>query len=143
MEKIQIESCDKLQSITLPTTLISLSIHSCIDLLRVVWSNDLIKHAELIISECPVLEELSSLFTLSYMEIIEIESSDKLQNITLPTTLNSLPIYSCRDLQRVIGSSDLIKIAKLIISEYPELEKLSSFFTLLHGENLDCLCENL
>ncbi|XP_057834194.2 disease resistance protein Roq1 isoform X2 [Cryptomeria japonica] len=90
MEKIEIDSCDKLQNITLPTALITLSVQRCTYLQRVVGSSDLIKLTELIITGCPELEEVPSLSRLSCMEKIHIDFCDKLQNITLPTTLITL-----------------------------------------------------
>ncbi|GLJ33675.1 hypothetical protein SUGI_0676760 [Cryptomeria japonica] len=124
MENIEIDSCDKLQNITLPTALITLSVQRCTYLQTVVGSSDLIKLTELIIMKCPQLEELPVLSGVSCMEKIEIDSCEKLQNIMLPTMLISLSIGCCRDLQRVVMSGDLTKLTKLIVTECPELEEL-------------------
>ncbi|GLJ33347.1 hypothetical protein SUGI_0670860 [Cryptomeria japonica] len=63
-----------MQSVVLPTTLISLFVTSCRDLQRVAGVGDLPNLAELIIKRCPELEELPSLAGLSCLEEIEIDS---------------------------------------------------------------------
>ncbi|GLJ33402.1 hypothetical protein SUGI_0671950 [Cryptomeria japonica] len=126
LEKIEIDCCEKLENITLPTTLISLSARSCIGLQRVAATGDLTNLTRLIIAYCPKLEELPSLCRVSCMEQIVIDSCGKLKNITLPTTLTSLSARRCRDLQRVAVTGDLIMLTRMIIEECPELEELPS-----------------
>lgn len=81
MEKIEIYQCAKIQHNRLPTTLISLSVQTCKDLLTVVETDDLLELRKLIISNCPELEEFPSLSRMSCLEQLVIDSCEKLQNI--------------------------------------------------------------
>ncbi|GLJ33674.1 hypothetical protein SUGI_0676750 [Cryptomeria japonica] len=129
VEKIEIRCCKKLQNIMLPPMLVSLSIHSSRNLQRVVGSGDLTKFTELIVTECPELEELPVLSGVRCMEKIEIESCNKLHYIPLPQTLISLSVRECGNLRRVVGYSDLTKlkscIKKIDIAYCGKLKKIS------------------
>ncbi|XP_059064135.1 uncharacterized protein LOC131856382 [Cryptomeria japonica] len=124
MEKIEICKCEKIQNIRLPTALIYLSVIGCRDFQRVAGTGDFTKLRELTISNCPELEELPSLSLVNDIQKIEIYRCEKLRNIRLPTTLMCLSVESCRGLQRVAGTGDLMKIRELTITECPELEEL-------------------
>ncbi|GLJ33346.1 hypothetical protein SUGI_0670840 [Cryptomeria japonica] len=76
--------------------------------------------------KCPEFESLTSSAILGGLKHLQIYSSENLQIIMLPTTLISVSVKSCRDLQRVEGIDDRPKLAKLIIKECPELEELPS-----------------
>ncbi|XP_059065278.1 disease resistance protein Roq1-like isoform X1 [Cryptomeria japonica] len=80
VEKIYIESCDKLQNITLPTTLIELKIQLCRELQRVA------------ISAFPEVGRLSVLARLSCLKSITIDSCEKLKNIEGVQDLQALEI---------------------------------------------------
>ncbi|GLJ06503.1 hypothetical protein SUGI_0040510 [Cryptomeria japonica] len=137
LEKFQIDNCKKLQNITLPT-LISL------DLQGVEGSGDLSNLIEMHIIKCLKLENLPSFFNLNCLEKIELGNFNNLQRVTLPTTLISLSLRSCRDLQGVEGASDLSKLIELYIIQCPKIEEFPKF------SNLNCLekieldnCNNL
>ncbi|GLJ29976.1 hypothetical protein SUGI_0592660 [Cryptomeria japonica] len=135
VEQIHIESCGKLQNITLPTSPSSLYVTSCSDLQRISTTGDLTMLTELYINQCPELEELPSLSSLSCVEKISIQSCGKLklQNIMLPTSLTSLCVSSCSDLQRISATGDLTMLTELYIIGCPELAELPSL------SNLSCV----
>ncbi|XP_057847007.2 protein SUPPRESSOR OF npr1-1, CONSTITUTIVE 1 [Cryptomeria japonica] len=144
VEQIEIYSCEKLQNIILPRTLIRLSLLRCRELKRVPGIGDHMKLTELTISECLELEEFSSLSRLSCLEKIEIDSCEKLQNITLPTTLISLTLICCKELQGMAGIDDLTKLTRLIIRQCAELEELPSLSRLSYLEDIEIdSCEKL
>ncbi|GLJ33715.1 hypothetical protein SUGI_0677770 [Cryptomeria japonica] len=75
-------------NITLPAALIRLSVRSCRDLQRV--TGDLTMLSLLITENCPVLEELPSLYRVSCLKQIFIESCEKLQGVSGIEELNAL-----------------------------------------------------
>ncbi|GLJ34570.1 hypothetical protein SUGI_0695350 [Cryptomeria japonica] len=115
---IVIDSCEKLQSILLPTTLIKLTVQRCRELRMVTGIGNLTKLTDMCIGECPELEELPILAGLSCLKMIVIDSCEKLQSILLPTKLINLTVRKCRKLKMVAGTGCLC------IGECPELEEL-------------------
>ncbi|XP_059065420.1 disease resistance protein Roq1 [Cryptomeria japonica] len=81
LEKIEVKNLKKIQNITLPKTLISLSVQSCKNLQSIAGIGDHMELRELIISDCPELEELPNISRLSCLERIAIDSCENLQNI--------------------------------------------------------------
>ncbi|GLJ33335.1 hypothetical protein SUGI_0670650 [Cryptomeria japonica] len=138
--KIEIDSCDKLQKIMLPTTLSDLDVQSCRGLQRIAGIADLMELRQVFIKQCPELEELPSFGKESQLHTIEIDSCDKLQKITLPTTLISLQVARCRDLQRITGIADL---KELDISECPKLDLACLSTPSCLGEIAIDSCENI
>ncbi|GLJ33368.1 hypothetical protein SUGI_0671300 [Cryptomeria japonica] len=82
-EEIEIYDCEKLQNITLPTRLISLTICNCRDLQRVSVTCDFLEITKLFfIWDCAMLEELPMIDARSCVEQIFIEGCEKVENIT-------------------------------------------------------------
>ncbi|GLJ33372.1 hypothetical protein SUGI_0671350 [Cryptomeria japonica] len=131
LEEIDIKYCIKMKNITLPTTLISLSIWNCRDLQRISVIGDIMEITKkFTIWNCAMLEELPMLGTRSCTEEITICVCEKLKNITLPTKLISLSIWNCRDLQRISVTGDVMEITKkLFIRDCSMLEELPMFPT--------------
>ncbi|XP_057813977.2 uncharacterized protein LOC131027892 [Cryptomeria japonica] len=127
LESITIDSCKKLQSILLPTTLIKLTVRRCRELKMVAGTGNLTKHTDICIGECPELEELPNLARLSCLKRIVIDSCEKLHNIILPTTLIKLTVRRCRELKMVAGTGSLTKLTDICIGECPELKELPIF----------------
>ncbi|XP_057817412.2 disease resistance protein Roq1-like isoform X1 [Cryptomeria japonica] len=115
VERIIIDGCRKLKR---------LQVYGC-RRLRSVSGNLRVK--KLCISDCPELEECPS---LSYCREIDFDSCEKIQNLTVPTTLMNISIRNCRDLQSLAGIGHLIGLTKLYISDCPELEELLSLSKL-------------
>ncbi|XP_059064206.1 disease resistance protein RUN1-like [Cryptomeria japonica] len=87
--EFKIDKCAILENnITLPAALIRLSVRSCRDLQRV--TGDLTMLSLLITENCPVLEELPSLYRVSCLKQIFIESCEKLQGVSGIEELNAL-----------------------------------------------------
>ncbi|GLJ34569.1 hypothetical protein SUGI_0695320 [Cryptomeria japonica] len=121
LKMIVIDSCDKLRRISLPTTLIKLTVRRCRELKMVAGSGNL---TDMCISECPLIEEFSILSGLSCLKMIVIDSCDKLQRISLPTTLINLTVRRCRELKMVSGSGNLTELTDMCIDECPLIEEL-------------------
>ncbi|GLJ43802.1 hypothetical protein SUGI_0911870 [Cryptomeria japonica] len=136
LRQIQIASCEKLQNIILPTTIAKLWVESCRDLQRIGGIGDLTKLTNLIIKQCPALEELPSVAGMNCLRQIKIGSCEKLQNIILPTTIAKLWVESCRDLQRIEGIGDLTKLTFLVIKQCPALEELSNLARMICLERI-------
>ncbi|GLJ34634.1 hypothetical protein SUGI_0696630 [Cryptomeria japonica] len=123
VKEINIESCDKLQNITLPVKLTNLIVQRCRHLQGIVGMDDHSKVTELGITECPEIE-LPFLAELSCLERITIDSCQKLQSILLPMTLIKLTVRRCRELKMVAGTGHLTKLTDMCIGDCPELEEL-------------------
>ncbi|GLJ33322.1 hypothetical protein SUGI_0670360 [Cryptomeria japonica] len=82
LEIIEIKYCEMMKNIALPTGLNNLSLKGCRQLKRVAGSGDLTKLTWMDISDCPELQELPSLPRMSCLEVIAIDSCEKLQNMT-------------------------------------------------------------
>ncbi|GLJ35013.1 hypothetical protein SUGI_0704480 [Cryptomeria japonica] len=142
-ERININSCDKLHNITLPKTLNKLTVQYCRGLQRIVGMFKLKELRELSIRECPELKELSifDCLGLKYLEMIHIDSCEKLQNRTLPTRLLKLGLQHCKYFPRITGMDDL---TELCISEgeeidvFPTLARLSCLIKIKINS-----CQNL
>ncbi|KAH9289112.1 hypothetical protein KI387_033229, partial [Taxus chinensis] len=80
LQKLTIINCEKLQNKTLPTTLTYLEVGGK-ELKILPGLSKLTNLLTLIISKCPMLEELSSLAPLKCLAEIIIDRCDKLQNI--------------------------------------------------------------
>ncbi|GLJ34636.1 hypothetical protein SUGI_0696650 [Cryptomeria japonica] len=126
VKEINIESCDKLQNITLPARLTNLIVQRCRHLQKIAGMDDLSKLTELEITECPEIE-LPFLAELSRLEIITINSSEKLHKIILPASVLKITVQRCKNLQMVEGTRSLTKLTDICIGECPELKELPIF----------------
>ncbi|GLJ35012.1 hypothetical protein SUGI_0704470 [Cryptomeria japonica] len=124
LESIDIDSCERLHKITLPTTLIKLTVHRCRGLQMLAGSNNLTNLTDMFIGECHELEELPNVSEMSCLESIDIDSVERLHKITLPTTLVKLTLHKYRGSQMLAGRVDLTNITYMFIGECPELEEL-------------------
>ncbi|GLJ21575.1 hypothetical protein SUGI_0400440 [Cryptomeria japonica] len=92
LESINIDSYENLHNITLPTTVIKLTVHFCRKLQLVAGAGNPTKLADMVIFECPKLEKLSNPSEMCFLESISIDHCKRLKNITLPTTLIKLRV---------------------------------------------------
>ncbi|XP_057813978.2 disease resistance protein Roq1-like [Cryptomeria japonica] len=121
--ELRLEAIDSLHTITFDGCgkIMSFQLNKCQNIKR-VSSNFEVERIS--ICGCHELEELSirNCRELNWVKEINIESCDKLQNITLPARLTNLIVQRCRHLQRIAGMDDLSKLTELEITECPEIE---------------------
>ncbi|GLJ35011.1 hypothetical protein SUGI_0704460 [Cryptomeria japonica] len=79
LESIDIDSYERLHKLTLPTTLIKLTLHRCRGLQMVAGRGNLTNLRDMFIGECPELEELPNVSDMSCMESIDIDSYERLR----------------------------------------------------------------
>ncbi|GLJ33693.1 hypothetical protein SUGI_0677200 [Cryptomeria japonica] len=157
LQSIVIHGCGKLRSLCLRrlSCLVRITIDGCGKLgylelrdcenLKEVSGN--FDGVSLSISDCPMLEELRCFDSLTCFEDIHIFRCQKLQNITLPSSLNYLELNGFRQFQSVPGISALTNLVELNISECWELQQLSvahlSLLEKLTIANLKCIISGI
>ncbi|GLJ07135.1 hypothetical protein SUGI_0059480 [Cryptomeria japonica] len=120
LEEIRLFRCQKLQKLTLPTTLKSLHLQDCTELKTVSEISHLKNLVQLIISRCWQLE----------LEL-RLEGMNSLQKITIDEcmALKSILLKQCKNLKRV-SLCCYFNVARLSVCDCPELE-----FINLGGES--------
>ncbi|XP_057813971.2 uncharacterized protein LOC131027886 [Cryptomeria japonica] len=144
LERIEIVECGKMHTITLPTSLIKLSLEACRKLETMTSISSLTKLVELNIINCPDIQPLLDLSDLNCLKMTVIAECWNMHDITLPTTLNQLTLQRCRGLQTVAGLSNHAKLTEIDISDCEKLEDLTSLAGLccLERINIDS-CERI
>ncbi|GLJ34635.1 hypothetical protein SUGI_0696640 [Cryptomeria japonica] len=122
LEMIAFYSCEKLHNIILPTTLIKLTVQNLYRGSQMLTAiENLTELEELSICESPELEELPSFAKLNRLKMIAINSCEKLQNLTLPTTLIDLRVQQCRELP-ILGRLSCLK--SIIVNSCKSLKNI-------------------
>ncbi|XP_057838397.2 uncharacterized protein LOC131048462 [Cryptomeria japonica] len=126
LERMNIQSCEKLHTVTLPNTVIKLTVQNCRELrrIRMDFKADCYEFSlvQLWISDCPELEALPCFPRLNCLEEIRIIRCAKLHEIALPITLNTLQLDACTELKNLAYVSHLKNLVQLIVTQCWHLE---------------------